>query len=134
MWIEIVLVGITGLILSVLLHELFHIMIHLDKSPHIGLFSDSGAIVEILVWLPSGYDLQGEEIVAYTITLTVILVTIMRMFKIHDASDRRSSSDILFPKDKRMQKMNPTDFLDLAERADPGQVVFTPKNQRKPRR
>jgi hypothetical protein len=126
-----VVIGLIGLTLSIILHELFHVLMHLDQIPHIGLFpGHSGAIVEILVQLPQGYDLEGEEIVAYTITLLVMLATVMIIFKIHDHTDERTSAEILFPYDKEMQKMSPEELLKLVDRADIAEVHKTLKNDK----
>lgn len=141
-----ILVGVIGLTLSIVLHELFHVLMHLDQVPHIGLFpAHSGAIAEILVWLPQGYDLEGEEIAAYMITLIVMLFTVMVIFEIHDHTDERTSGQILFPNDKEMQKLNPSELLRLIDRADmaeahktvqptPAPVVKTKKATTKPKR
>jgi len=125
------LVALIGFVLSIILHELFHVALHWDQIPHIGLFPQhSGAIAEVLVWLPTGYDLEGEEIAAYMITLAVWIITIMIIYKIHDAEDDRTAGQILFPDDKKMQEMSPDDLLDLAERADPMQVGMTPDHSK----
>ena len=122
-----VLVGLIGLVLGVILHEAFHIVLHWDQIPHIGLFpTHSGAIAQIQVWLPPGYDLEGEETAAYLITLAVWIITIMIIYKIHDAEDRRSAAQILFPDDKDLQKMPPNELLKLVEHADPMQTAMTP--------
>ena len=125
-----IIVGLIGLTLSIVLHELFHVLMHLDQVPRIGLFpAHSGAIAEILVWLPQGYDLEGEEIAAYTITLIVMLFTVMVIFEIHDHTDERTSGQILFPNDKEMQKMSPSDLLRLIDRADMAEVHKTKERE-----
>ncbi len=111
-----VMVGLLGLILSVVLHELFHILVHWGDVKHVHFLSSGGAIVEVNVWAPPGYDLEGEEIAAYGITLLVILITTMIIFKIGDSEDKRSSAQILFPKDKEMQKISPSKLLELTDR------------------
>jgi len=122
-WLQII-VGLIGIVLSIVLHELFHVLVHLDQAPHIGLFPPhNGAIVEILVQLPPGYDLEGEEFVAYTITLLVLLITIAIIFRIRDSADKRSAGQILFPDDKKMQKTDPTELLELTNETD---IYHTP--------
>lgn len=128
LWVEI-LVGAVGLILSVVLHELFHVLMHLDQVEHIGLFPNHDAIVQIDTWLPPGYDIEGEEIIAYTITFAVMLLTAAIIFRIHDAGDKRSTAQILFPKDKDMQDLNPQELLELADRANAHQIIHA--NHRK---
>lgn len=88
-------VACLGLILSVILHELFHICMHWGNVVGIQLFSESGTIAEVIVRVPRGYDLETEEIIAYGITITVMLVTFYIVAKIHDSMDTRSLSEIL---------------------------------------
>ena len=135
LWAEITVVAVIGLVLSVVLHELFHVLMHIDQVPHIGLFPPhQGAIVEILVWLPQGYDLEGEEIGAYTITLLVLMATVMTIFRMRDSRDRRSAAQILFPGDKKMQKLSPAELLKLTQKAEPGLTTLIPQDQKKKRR
>lgn len=108
-------VGIIGVILSIVLHELFHVLVHWDNIASYGLFSQHGAVVELFVWAPSNYDLQGEEMFAYAITLTALLVTIMLIFRIHDATDDRTAAQILFPNNKEMHQIPPAELLSMAE-------------------
>lgn len=109
-----IVIGIIGLVLSILAHELFHIAMHWPYVTYVGLFPNHNAIAEVLVWLPAGYDLEGEEIAAYLITLIIMIMTIIVIFRVGDETDQRSSSEILFPNDKRMQKLSPTEMLQLA--------------------
>lgn len=108
-------VGIIGIILSIVFHEMFHIAMHWNDIQGHGLFSKHGAVVELFVWAPQGYDLEGEEMFAYAITLMTLLVTIMIIYRIHDATDDRSAAQILFPNDKEMHKIPPAELLSMAE-------------------
>ena len=126
-----VAVGITGLILSVVLHELFHVLMHLDQAENIGLFPSHDAIVRISVWLPPGYDLEGEEMVAYAITFLVLLLTAAIIFRILDAGDERSTAQILFPKDQDMQNLSPQELLELADRANTHQIIHASHRKKK---
>ncbi|MFZ2544547.1 MAG: hypothetical protein WAW80_01070 [Candidatus Saccharimonadales bacterium] len=92
-----IVVGLVGFSLSVLLHELFHALIHWNHIANIGSILNNGSIAEILITEPQAYDLEGEEMVAYLITFIVIIATVMLIYKIYDATDTRSSHDILFP-------------------------------------
>lgn len=121
------MVSLIGALLSVILHELFHIVMHWGHITHVVFFPALGTLVQIDAALPPGYDLNGEEMVAYFITFLVILLTFAIVLRIHDSEDKRSPSQIIFPEDSDMQNLNPEELLDLAEKADPGQVVFTPK-------
>jgi hypothetical protein len=118
-----VIVGLIGAIMSIVLHELFHIIMHWDQVPHINLLPGHDVIVEIQVRLAPGYDLEGEETVAYLITIAVILLTAAIMFRIYDAADKRTTGQILFPDDKEMQKLNPEEMLDLADRANSHRII-----------
>ena len=117
-WVVKTIIALIGVTLSIALHELFHVIVHWDQVPHIGLFPNHATIAEIAIRLPQGYDIEGEEMVAYAITLLVILATAMIIFKIDDANDHRTSAEILFPGDKEMQKLNPHEMLALVDRAD----------------
>lgn len=126
-----IVIAIIGLLLSVVLHELVHVLLHIDQVPHIGLLpAHTGAIVEILVDLPQGYDLEGEEFLAYAVTLLVMLATVMIIFKIHDHADERTSAEILFPNNKEMQKLTPDELLRLVDRADIAEVHNTVKSDK----
>lgn len=122
-----VLIGLIGLTLSVVLHELFHILMHWGRISHISLFPRFGSIVEIDAKLPPGYDLAGEEMAAYAITLVVIFITTVIIFRIGDSEDKRSSAQILFPEDKEMQKLNPAEMLELSELEEDLPQAPTPK-------
>lgn len=108
-------VGIIGVIMSIVLHELFHVLVHWGDIQGYSLFSRHGAVVELLVWAPQGYDLEGEEMFAYAITLTTLLVTVMLIFRIHDATDDRTAAQILFPNNKEMHQIPPAELLSMAE-------------------
>lgn len=127
-----ILIGLLGLTLSLVLHELFHIFMHWGSVRHVNFFPHLGALVEVDVALAPGYDLEGEEVAAYCITLLTILVTVAIIFMIGDSEDKRSSGQILFPNDKKMQKMNPSKMLELSELDDA--IPSTPKRTNKPRK
>lgn len=110
-----VLVGIIGLVLSVVLHELFHILMHWDRIRHIEFFPNPWTVIRLDAWIPPAYDLEGEEMAAYAITLFVLFITALIIFKIKDSEDTRSTSQILFPDDKEMQKLSPNQMLELSE-------------------
>lgn len=107
-------VGVMGLISSVMLHELFHIFMHWGEVRHVSIFPSDSALVGIGVWVPPGYDMEGEEIAAYGITLIVILITSMTIAKMNDNYDERSIGQILFPNDEKMQHLSPEEMLRLS--------------------
>lgn len=104
--------------MSVVLHELFHIAMHWGQITHISILPNSSALVELTVPLPNGYDLAGEEMAAYLITIAVLMVTALIISRIHDTTDHRSSSQILFPKHSDMHQLQPHELLELAYRAN----------------
>lgn len=110
-----VLVGVMGVILSLVLHELFHIVMHWGYITHVNFFPTPWTAVQIDASIPPGYDLNGEEIVAYGITLLVLLITTIIIFRIKDSEDERSTGQILFPDDRDMQTLSPSELLELSE-------------------
>ena len=90
-------VGAIGLVLSVALHELFHVLVHWGNITGVGVLTSPGTIAEITVVTERGYDTSFEEAIAYMITGTVMLITIMIIWKLHDARDTRSFEQIVFP-------------------------------------
>lgn len=124
-WITKIIIAVIGVILSIALHELFHVIVHWNDGPHIRLLSSQETLAEIIVWIPNGYDLEGEEIAAYTITLLALIATAMIIYKIDDANDERSAAEILFPDDKEMQKLSPDQMLELVDRADFAEIHKT---------
>lgn len=94
-----VIVGICGIVLSVVMHELFHIIMHLGEIRSIHIFPDTQAIVEILL-VPSPYhDLVVEEAIAYIITMTTLILTAILVGDIHDARSTKSVRQTLFTED-----------------------------------
>jgi hypothetical protein len=129
-----VVIGLIGLTLSVVLHELFHILVHWGHVTHVSFFPRLTTIVEIKAWLPPGYDLEGEEIAAYGITLVVMLITTIIIFRVGDSEDKRSPSQILFPKDKEMQKLDLSNVLELSSITDTKPVPKVSSRRTKSRR
>jgi len=108
-----VLVGLIGLLLSVLLHELFHVIMHWGHIVGVGLFTNPATIVEIVVSVPKGYSTDFEELIAYTITVLTMLVTVIIICKIHDAKDTRTFNQIIFPKNSEMHHLSTTEVMKL---------------------
>lgn len=93
-----VVVGFCGVLLSILSHELYHIVTHWREIQGINIFPDRGTIMEV-VFMPSvNYDLALEEAIAYTITMTVLLFTVMLICEIHDMRDSKSVSQTILLK------------------------------------
>jgi hypothetical protein len=111
------LVAIAGLLLSVVLHELFHGILHWGSISSIRLFPNSSAIVEITSTTKIGYSTQFEEAIAYTITFITLLVTAVIIAKMSDKKDTRSFLQTVFPRDARMQAMTAEELYRLALQA-----------------
>lgn len=108
------LYALGGIIISVALHELFHILMHLGEIKQISLFPDSHAIITITTTLSSRYDLNIEEALAYSITILVLLVTVIDVCAIHDSRDKKNFSQTLFPHEKTLQKQDHQTLVNMA--------------------
>lgn len=92
-------VGVVGVVLSIIFHEAFHILIHWGEIQTISLFPDHNAIVEIFFVPNTGdVDIAFEEATAYLITVITLVLTVMLINDISEARDSRSVDQILFPK------------------------------------
>lgn len=94
-----VIVGLLGIILSVLVHELFHIIVHWGEIDSIHIFPDSGAIVEMIFTPRATYDLVVEEAFAYTITMVTLILTAMLIGDINDAKNESMAPQTVIAKD-----------------------------------
>ena len=121
-------IALTGILLSVVLHELFHILMHWGDITSISFFQ-GGSIAEIIVLEHKGNDIEGEELAAYLITLLVMIVTVMTIYKISDATDNRSAQQIIFGSGNDAPKLQSGEFLRLADKAEILQDI--PKNSLK---
>lgn len=109
-------ITVVGLLMSVVLHELFHIIVHWGHIVRIQIFPDSGAIMEVTSLTQKGYDPQVEEGIAYLITMVTMLITAALVFTIHDKRDTRSFTQTVFPKNTDMQSLSRRELLQLAGR------------------
>lgn len=91
-----VLYLIAGLIMSVVAHELVHVLMHLGSIDAIHFFPSFGTIIAIDVNYVPGYDIGAEEDIAYAVTFLIQLITIIDVFAIHDSRDRRTAEQALF--------------------------------------
>lgn len=107
-------VGFIGIILSVVLHELFHIAMHWGNVVNISVFPNSNTIVEVTSLTTHYYNTDLEELIAYTITLATLLVTTIIICKIHDAKDTRSFSNTLLPRSSSMRDLSDAQVIELA--------------------
>lgn len=112
-----VVIGLIGLVLSVVLHELFHIGLHWGEIESIRFFQGS-SIAEVIVLEHRDSDLLGEEVAAYLITVLVILLTVIIIYRVSDATDTRTVQQIISGDSKDMQGMKNAEFLKLANKTD----------------
>lgn len=110
-------IAVIGILLSVVLHELFHVWMHWGDITSIGFFQ-GGSIAEIIVIKHTGDDIEGEELAAYLITLLTMLVTLITLYKISDSTDQRSAQQIIFGDGKDAPNIKSAEFLKLANKAD----------------
>ncbi len=108
------LIGILGAILSIVLHELFHIIVHWGDIVSIILFPNARTIVEINSLSTHQYNTDLEELLAYSITIATLLVTTIIICRIHDKKDSRSFSKTLLPKSSSMHDLTDTQLIELA--------------------
>lgn len=101
-----VLVGLGGVLLSVVMHELLHVVMHWGDIQQVGLFPDRHAIFEIIFEPSTVYDLAIEEGFAYTVTMATIILTAMLVSDIHEARDKRGVQQIIFTNNTSDQYAN----------------------------
>lgn len=90
-----VLIVACGIILSIIMHELFHVIMHWGEITSIHLLPNSSAIVEIVFTPVHNYDLLIEELCAYGVTALTIMLTIALVHDINDSRDNRSVEQII---------------------------------------
>jgi len=83
-----VIYALVGIVLSVVAHELFHILMHFGNITKFEFFPDFFSVLTITSNVPDGYDFVAEEFVAYTITLIILLITCVDVVAIHDSRSR----------------------------------------------
>ncbi|HEY0965470.1 MAG TPA: hypothetical protein VGE13_03245 [Candidatus Saccharimonadales bacterium] len=100
------LYALGGFIMSIVAHEVFHILMHLDTITGVTFFPNNHAIITINATLSEGYNLDLEEGIAYGITAIIMFITIIDVFAIHDSRDRRTSRQTIFssPKITKLHK------------------------------
>lgn len=81
-----------GLVMSVVLHELFHAIMHVGDITSVVLFPNSHAIFGMTHSAMDPSALVIEELTAYGISAAVLLITIIDVFAIHDS---RKSEPVL---------------------------------------
>lgn len=70
-----------GLLLSIVLHEAFHYFMHYGHVVRIEFFTHNN-IVTVVAMTPRGYNVLGEELIAYLITFITMVVGVVIAVKI----------------------------------------------------
>ena len=94
-----VIVGLCGIILSVVAHELLHIMMHMGEIESVHLLPDSRTIVEVIFMPTTSYDLVAEEAVAYGVTMFTMILTAKLIGDINDNRDEETPLRVVLEKD-----------------------------------
>lgn len=94
-----VIVGLCGIILSIVAHELFHIMMHVGEIESIHLMPDSRTIAEVIFTPTASYDLVVEEAIAYGVTMFTMILTAKLIGDINDARNEDTPLRAIFEKE-----------------------------------
>ena len=84
-----------GIACSVVAHELLHAFLHIGDISSVHIFPDWATVVSIIVHVPAGYDILHEELVAYVVTIGILVVTALDVVAIHDSRDTKTVRDSL---------------------------------------
>lgn len=90
-----VVVALAGTVLSIVMHEILHIILHWGEITSIHLFSNPRSIVEIIFTPAHDYNLFIEEICAYAVSGLTLLLTAMLIHDLHDQQDTRTVGEIV---------------------------------------
>ncbi len=118
LWDVRILIGLIGFMCSVLFHEMFHVIMHWGDVTKVSVFTGSNAIAEVDAYIPRSYDIAGEEIAAYAITLITLLTTMAIISKVGNRQDNRTFSQTLSGKDNKLGQLTSKELMDLANRHD----------------
>lgn len=87
--------GLTGIIISIIAHEAFHLAAHMGNIEKISIFPNIFTVVEITETAPGVLPHDIEEAIAYSITILILLLTIIDVYAISDSRDTRSVNQII---------------------------------------
>ena len=111
------IVGAIGVTLSIVLHEAFHVWMHWGEIVSVRFFQGL-SIAEVIVMEHKDYDVDGEEVAAYLITILVIMLTVIAIYRIHDSTDARSVRQLLYPAERGNPGWKARELQKLAELVD----------------
>jgi hypothetical protein len=107
-------IGCIGVALSLVLHEFFHILLHWGNIQSFVLFPDGKAIVEMVAYVPVGYNVQLEEFIAYGITVATLLITLGLIWKVSDKRTTRTFRTAVLPKWSTLHQLESHELYELA--------------------
>lgn len=110
------IVASVGIVLSVVLHEAFHVLVHWGNITSVEFFPDSHAIMAITATTQQGYDVHLEEGIAYMITFATLVVTAMVVSRLSDRKDGRTVAQMMIPRYSTLNKITQKEFFELATR------------------
>ena len=90
-----VVYALCGILLSIIAHELVHIIIHFGSMQSIHLFPDWYTIAAIESSVNGAYDTLLEEGIAYTMSTLVLGITVIDVFAIHDSRCDKSAHETI---------------------------------------
>jgi hypothetical protein len=91
-----ILYALTGLLLSIVAHELVHVLVHFGSINAVHILPNLSTIIALNLDSAQGYDLNSEELLAYAVSGLVQLITIIDVFAIHDSHSRKSIEKLIF--------------------------------------
>ncbi len=112
-----VVVGMTGVVMSVLAHEAVHAALHVGNIAGVQFLPSSGTIMELTLRTPIVYDVRGEEAAAYLVTVIVLFVTAAVISRMHDSHVDQTVQQLIFNQEPTAQSLSPRDVAMLAYRA-----------------
>ncbi|HMR73036.1 MAG TPA: hypothetical protein PKD68_03445 [Candidatus Saccharibacteria bacterium] len=91
-------IGVFGLIMSIAAHELFHILVNWGRIAGVEFLADGHTLAIVVTETLPGYNVVFEEMMAYLITVTVLLLTIVLIGDVHSTKDNRTVAETIFGK------------------------------------
>lgn len=110
-------VALLGAVLSVVLHEAVHLLVHAGNITNIAVLPNNAALVEIAAHVPEGYSTAFEEAIAYLVTFLVLLATAALIVHASDAKSPKSFSDTIAPPSSPLHGLSTSELFELATKA-----------------
>jgi hypothetical protein len=110
------MIGLGGLVTSILFHELVHVAIHWGNIQSISFFSNEHSIVEIVAVAPVGYPVALEELLAYSVSGAVIVATAVYMRAFADKKSTKTFRQSLLPRWSSLHELSSQELIEIAHR------------------